>query len=391
MVVAPTYDLAKIVFRECEQMILGSDLRSLVTTHRMSQGKGEITLSTGGRIFVRSSGNAASLLGEGLDLIIFDESAEESDPEIWTDHLRPSLLDHAGGALFISTPEGDDWFKDIFDRGQMGVRGYKSWQLPSHINPHIPKGVLEEDMKDLPESTIRQEYFAEFLDSVGAVFRGYRKIATAPFLEVPEPGHLYAIGVDIAQYEDWTVIIVFDVTEGRVVYAERFNKIDYTLQIPKILDVSMRFQAPIMIDATSNEAVWQLLRDQAWWTTVHPFKFTMLSKQMVINQLAIAIEHKEIALLAPLTDPAEPGDIARVILSELGSYRYERTLSGNLRMNAPTGKHDDCVVALALSLEMARRSVGGVPVVLTGAGSSAAPTISGTFGRAVPKVSKKRR
>lgn len=390
MVVAPTYDLAGIVFREVEQFIFGSDLACLVTSHKMSQGKGLITLSTGGRIFVRSSSNAASLLGEGLDLVIFDEAAEEPDPEVWTDHLRPALLDHAGSALFISTPEGDDWFKEIFDKGQERIREYESWQMPSKTNPHVPASRLALDMADLPESTIRQEYFAEFLDSVGSVFRGYRKLATSLMDDPRSSGHSFAIGVDIAQYEDWTVIIVIDATDGRVVYADRFNQIDYTLQVPRILDVSMRYQAPIMIDATSNEAVWQMLRDQAWWTSVHPFKFTNLSKNQVVNQLAMAIEHQEIELLAPLTDPPEPGDIARTILSELGSYRYERTAAGTLRMNAPPGKHDDCVIALCLAYEMARRAVGGAPVVFQG-GTAQAPTIAGTFGRPSPKLSKRRR
>jgi len=390
MNVAPTYDLGKIVFRECERFILGSRLASLVLQHRMSQGKGEIILSTGGRIFVRSSSNPSSLLGEGLDKIIFDEAAEEKDPEVWTDHLRPALLDHAGGALFISTPEGDDWFKDLFDKGQQRIRGYASWQCPSKMNPHVPIKVLEEDMRDLPESTVRQEYFAEFLDSVGSVFRGYRKLATSLMDDPRSSGHAFAIGVDIAQYEDWTVIIVIDAIDGRVVYAERFNQIDYTLQVPRILDISMRYQAPIMIDATSNEAVWQMLRDQAWWTTVHPFKFTNLSKNQVINQLAMAIEHQEIELLAPLTDPPQPGDIARTILSELGSYRYERTAAGTLRMNAPPGKHDDCVIALALAYEMARRSVGGAPVVFQ-EGTSQAPTLTGTFGRPSTKMQRRKR
>jgi hypothetical protein len=55
--------------------------------------------------------------------------------------------------------------------------------------------------------------------------------------------------------------------------------------------------------------------------------------------LALAIERREIGLL-----PDE------VLLNELVSYTMERLPGGGLRYTAPSGGHDDTVIALALAL-----------------------------------------
>jgi hypothetical protein len=35
--------------------------------------------------------------------------------------------------------------------------------------------------------------------------------------------------------------------------------------------------------------------------------------------------------------------------TELQAYQYELTAARNVKMNAPAGMHDDCVIALALA------------------------------------------
>jgi len=57
-----------------------------------------------------------------------------------------------------------------------------------------------------------------------------------------------------------------------------------------------------------------------------------------IDGLAIRLEHGGLRLL----DNAQQ-------TAELLAYQYELTASRNVRMNAPEGMHDDCVIALALA------------------------------------------
>jgi hypothetical protein len=69
--------------------------------------------------------------------------------------------------------------------------------------------------------------------------------------------------------------------------------------------------------------------------------------------LAVAIQQKRIAI--PKDGP---------LRVELESFEYEHTRTG-VRYSAPTGEHDDCVMALALAVRlhtMPRLTVGGALV-----------------------------
>ena len=67
--------------------------------------------------------------------------------------------------------------------------------------------------------------------------------------------------------------------------------------------------------------------------------FTNPKKVMLIEKLMVAIEHRLI------TFP----DI-EVLIDELRAFSYELLPTGNFRYSAPEGKHDDCVISLALAV-----------------------------------------
>jgi len=362
-IVAPESSLCRIIWRDLSGYLQGSIWSSFISTYRQSEGKELVRFHSGGVIDVKTGENPTGILGDGRDLAIFDEAALEKDPEVWRQYLRPSLSDRLGGALFISTPRGDDWFKEMWDRGQDDDRRhYSSWRFPSTSSPFFPASELQDAAIDMTMQEIREEYMAEFLDAAGAVFKGYNEAATSNWLDGPLPGHRYAIGIDIAQEEDWSVIVVMDIDEMRVVWMERFNDIDYTIQKPRFIDASRRWNAPVTIDATNNASVAQDLAAAINWASVRGFKYTHQSKQKIMNQLKIGIEQKSVALLSRDQENEEPQRLARQALSEMGSFRYEKLPSGLLRMTAPGGKHDDCVNGIALAYECALQNTGGRPL-----------------------------
>src|SRR5207249_1420351 len=79
----------------------------------------------------------------------------------------------------------------------------------------------------------------------------------------------------------------------------------------------------------------QLTRDGL---QVDSFTTTNASKAQVIDSLALAFERGDIRIL---NDP--------VLVSELVAYQAERLPSGLLRYGAPSGQHDDTVMALAIA------------------------------------------
>lgn len=128
-----------------------------------------IDLPGGGSVTVKSADNPDSLVGEGLDGIVFDEAAL-SKPEAWRVALRPALADRQGWAIFISTPRGHNWYKDLFDTAIRN--GWARWQCPSSQNPVIPKEELEEARLDMGPRAFAQEFEAQFVDAEGAEFAG---------------------------------------------------------------------------------------------------------------------------------------------------------------------------------------------------------------------------
>ncbi len=380
-VVAPTYDLADICWTFAADMLMASPLRELVRGMARAKGGQRLSLATGGLITARSADNPKSLIGRGLDYIVGDEWAQLEDPEVFHQYIRPSLSDRQGGMTFISTPRGDNQFKEFYDRGANHEVGWQSWTKPTSANPRIAKSEIEEARRSMPWATFQQEYLAVFLDSAGTVFRGYAVCARGEWQERPIPGHRYVLGVDIAQYEDWTVIAVFDQTVQAFVHFIRFNEIDYPLQERMIAEASREWNcAPVLIDATNNQSVAQHVRDAVNWSTVEPFTFAQQSKAAIINQLAIAFEQREATLPARDALSPDPGDLPKLALSELGSFRYERSPSGNLKMNAPSGKHDDIVAACCLAFELNLRNSGAAPFVVANPNQrTPVPSIVGRF------------
>ena len=72
---------------------------------------------------------------------------------------------------------------------------------------------------------------------------------------------------------------------------------------------------------------------------IEPVRLTNLNKAQLIQRLIAAIEQQQIGWSHDWTTPTD----------ELKRYEYQITPRGNITYNAPTGYHDDCVIALALA------------------------------------------
>jgi hypothetical protein len=104
-------------------------------------------------VWAKSAKYPGTLVGEGLSGVVFSEAAKLK-PSVWDKFIRPTLADFGGWAFFGSTPEGRNWFYDLWMLGQDdGRRDWASWRAPSWCNPHVyPVGVDEELLKRFMES-----------------------------------------------------------------------------------------------------------------------------------------------------------------------------------------------------------------------------------------------
>lgn len=339
-VVAPTYDLADRVFREIQVAAL-EKLRHRVIAMKESERRLILHNVAGGisEIRAKSADNPVSLLGEGLDFVIIDEAARLKR-EIWEGHLTQRLVDKNGWALLLSTPRGKGYFYDLYRRGQSRDPAYASWNQPSWNNPFLDREVIEAERARLPERVFAQEYAAQFIEGSGAVFRNVRDCATGSFQE-PKRGVRYCAGLDLAKTEDYTVLVI--ASEHReIVFVDRFHRLDWQLQMTRIRATLERYQAEItLVDSTgAGEPIFEALR-VAGCPGIFPYAFTAASKAALINNLSLLLEGKHIVLPSPSVWPEG--------VDELEAFQYSITDHGNVRTSAPSGQHDDCVVALALA------------------------------------------
>lgn len=164
--IAPTY-------RQAEQ-IAWSKLKALVPEPYIKK-KNETDLSlillNGSQIALRGSDNPDSLRGVGLDFAVLDEAAFQSR-ETWVEAVRPALSDRMGGALFISTPCGYNWFYDLYCAAKTRD-DWAAFQYTTLDGGNVPASEVEAARAELDERTFRQEYEASFESLSGRVYYAY--------------------------------------------------------------------------------------------------------------------------------------------------------------------------------------------------------------------------
>lgn len=333
--VVPTYKNGRALWRWAERTVAPLRKSRQVEVNRADR---MIDFpSVDGFLGIYSADNPTSILGEAFHIVVMDEAAR-IDESVWTETIMPTLADYDGRAILISTPKGKNWFWREWQRGQEGRADIKSWQAPTAHNPSLNIKRAAELARDrVSERTYQQEWLAQFVDD-GSIFRNVQACATAQ--EQPRiDGHTYVMGCDWGKYNDYTVLTVIDATTHSVVAIDRFNQIDYHLQLGRVKVLADRYQ-PDTIVAEKN-AMGDPIIEQLYYEhdlPVQPFTTTNTTKAKIIDALSLAFEKRSLAILD------HP-----VLIGELQAYEATRLPGGLLRYSAPDGMHDDCVISLALA------------------------------------------
>lgn len=326
--VLPTYTMAGEVWSS-----LISLLEPLAT--RIDRTNRIINFSNGGQIAVKSAHEPERLRGSGLDSVVIDEAAY-CDVAAWY-ALRPALSDRRGKALFLSTPRGRNWFWSLYQRGLDPLeKDWVSWRMPSAANPFIAAEEIESARRDMPARQFAEEYEAAFLSNSGGVFQNIQNCVKSPPKIAQEP---LCFGVDWGRMHDYTVIAVMGMESKQLYELARFNQIGWAQQRERLKRMARRWQPQLILAEANSIGGPNIEALSAEGLPMRAFTTTAPSKRLLIDGLALAIESGAIALL---DDP--------VLLGELGAYEMRRGANGDFQYGAPSGGHDDTVMALALAL-----------------------------------------
>ena len=188
--VAPTYKQAKmIVFKK-----LRKKLQDLRWVSKINETNMSFELKNGSTISLKGADNYDSLRGVGLDFLVMDEFAD-IDPEAWFETLRPTLADKMGSALFIGTPKGMNWAKDLYDMAQEYPEEWAAFQFTTEQGGNVSLAEIEAARRSLDARTFNQEFRATFETFSGRIFYAFDRKYNVKVYTDPLPKELH-LGVD---------------------------------------------------------------------------------------------------------------------------------------------------------------------------------------------------
>jgi predicted phage terminase large subunit-like protein len=263
--------------------------------------------------------------GRKYGTVVIDEAAIIPGERLrrqWLEAIRPTLTDYKGGAWFVSSPKGGNYFKEIYDTATGD--DWARWQLPTVNNPFIDPSEIEKARLGLPSIVFEQEYLARFVDVEGARI----KREWLRYGEAPERFDRLTMGVDLAistrDDADYTAAVVLGANAGNtwVLHAER-TRTGFNGALAFIESIARKYNPSIVaVESVQYQAavVEQLLRN------------TNLPVQ------AIKPDRDKLTRFLPLEARYEQG-----LVWHTGNLQdYEDEL-----LSFPHGAHDDLVDASA--------------------------------------------
>ena len=172
-----------------------------------SQPRPVIEFRNGGRVDFWTLENPMKCgRGSFYARVVIDEAAHARHlQDAWEQSIAWTLADLDGDAWFISTPNGINYFHDLYQRAASDP-DWVAHTAPSMDNPHLPAGWMEEQAQSMPALVFAQEVQAQF------VTFGAGLIKPEMLIEGRAPEGLPVVmGVDLAISEkagaDWTAIV----------------------------------------------------------------------------------------------------------------------------------------------------------------------------------------
>lgn len=272
--------------------------------------------------------------------VVFDEFSEEN-PEMWTAVIQPILRENKGTATFIFTPKGRNHSWEIMEYGKQNPNQWFVSVKTNDDTHSFSPAELEEARRNTPEALFLQEYFCDFTENAGAFFRNIKQCLYEAD-DYQHPRHFYNLGVDLAKYNDYTVLTPFDLATFRAKKQERFNQVDWNFQKMLIEAKARKYNnAQLKIDRTGvgDPIVEDLERMGLNIGDDGAIIFSTTSRRDLLNNLAILLEQKKIKI------PNDPE-----LISELEGFQYVLTKKGRIEVQTRKNLHDDRVMSLALAV-----------------------------------------
>lgn len=167
--IAPSYVAAKSIAWRL--------LKELADGHYKVKNESElfVEFDNGSVIQLKGADNRDGLRGVSLAGAVLDEFCFMAQ-EVWTEVIRPATSDQLAPVVFISSPAGWNWGKDIYDYAQSGEDpNWQAWQFTTADGGNVKLSEIEAAKRELPERTFKQEYLASFETLSNRVYSNFER------------------------------------------------------------------------------------------------------------------------------------------------------------------------------------------------------------------------
>lgn len=333
----PTFTLAKRIYNNIIKML------PLQFVRKANASDLFIEAINGSQLRFFSGEAAQAARGSNCTKLVIDEAAyikqEIDGQDFYYNIVLPLTKVHCDKIVMISTPKSTFGF--YHDLCMQAISGEKDDMIyikrTIYQDSLIKPEEIEELKKGYPPMAWKCEFECQFISNALSVFPNYDSC----FDETYTTGKCW-IGIDPSSVgEDNTILTVIN-EKNQVKQYKIDGELDSKYaQIAKLINhyapIATYIENNSIGEVMANEIKKQLVRKSNFYT----FSTTNESKKDYISLIAVAIANNEIHF--------EPDN--KLLYSELGTFTYHLTKTGNITYAAVDGKHDDTVTSLGIAMQ----------------------------------------
>lgn len=208
-IIAPTHDDVTEIYYGIINHELGMEHVAISS----SQDRGKFVFPNNVTLHLLSYESVERIRGKGVYFLVWDEISSckkgIKPKKAWEGVIEPAIRTRwgvnkaarygarsAGRALFIGTPQGYNYFYDLFNRQEINSN-WSSYQFDYHTSPYLDPEEIEQLRDELDPIEFASEYLASFKESGQNVFYCFdRKEHVRNDLEYFEKDEIVHVNID---------------------------------------------------------------------------------------------------------------------------------------------------------------------------------------------------
>lgn len=337
--ISPTYSQGKKVYAELIQLLEPTGIIRKANAQDL-----KIESIYGSTLKFFSMESPTSIRGNTVSgILVLDEAAffplqltDGSDP--WYNVIFPIIKARKPKVLVISTPNGrQGLYHDLYLKAYNGDKGYRELTATIYDDELMTEEEIAELKKGYPPLAFQQEFEVQFLDNALTVFPNFDTCFDGHYV-----GGKCWCGIDPSSVgEDNTIVSFIDsmsnVRQYKITGTLDEKYADIARLINEMNPVATYIENNSIGEVMANEIKKKLRRKSNFYS----FTTTNDSKKQYISMLAVDISNNAIHF----------EEDNKLLFSELSTFSFKLTKTGNITYAARDGFHDDTVTSLGVCLQ----------------------------------------